>query len=82
VLPDISGFEVLDQLRARPETAEIPVIVNTAKTLTADERERLTSAVDVLTKDLPTRQVAIHRIKEALDKVGATPPRPAEVSHG
>ncbi|MEE8390517.1 MAG: hypothetical protein V3S14_06930, partial [Anaerolineae bacterium] len=37
-LPGMSGFEVLEKLRANAETADIPVIVLTAKTVTAQER--------------------------------------------
>lgn len=41
MMPDVSGFDVVDALRKRPETAEISIIVLTAKTLTAEDRERL-----------------------------------------
>ncbi|MHB8626865.1 MAG: pyridoxal-phosphate dependent enzyme [Aggregatilineales bacterium] len=41
LLPDISGFDLLDQMRAAPDLRSIPVIVLTAKDLTSAERERL-----------------------------------------
>jgi DNA-binding response OmpR family regulator len=37
MLPHIGGWEVLSQMRADPHTADIPVIVMTAKTMPADE---------------------------------------------
>jgi len=41
MLPDISGFDLLDRMRGAPDLAAIPVIVLTAKDLTMAERERL-----------------------------------------
>jgi len=41
MMPEVDGFAVLDAMRADPVTHDIPVIVVTAKTLTADERVRL-----------------------------------------
>jgi adenylate cyclase len=41
MMPEIDGFEVLDALAAHEEWREIPVIVITAKQLSAAERERL-----------------------------------------
>jgi CheY-like chemotaxis protein len=37
----MDGFEFLDALSARPEWHEIPIVVVTAKQLSAAERERL-----------------------------------------
>ena len=45
MLPDISGFDVLDAIKADPATAQIPVFVLTAKDLSQEERERLNGAV-------------------------------------
>jgi signal transduction histidine kinase/CheY-like chemotaxis protein/putative methionine-R-sulfoxide reductase with GAF domain len=41
MMPEMNGFEFLDALGARPEWREIPVVVVTAKPLSAAERERL-----------------------------------------
>jgi signal transduction histidine kinase/CheY-like chemotaxis protein len=43
LMPEPGGFEVLEQLRADPRTAEIPVVVSTSKPLDADERARIES---------------------------------------
>ncbi|MBN2387723.1 MAG: pyridoxal-phosphate dependent enzyme [Anaerolineales bacterium] len=48
MMPEIDGFSVLDALRAKPETANIPVIVATAKELTADEKNRLKGQIQAL----------------------------------
>jgi len=41
MMPDMDGFQVLEALKAKPETAVIPVIVVTAKHLTEAERQRI-----------------------------------------
>ncbi len=44
ILPDLSGFDVLEQMRGTPELQTIPVIIVTAKDLTRAERARLGDA--------------------------------------
>ena len=41
MMPEVDGFQVLEQLRARPATATIPVLVLTARELTPEDRARL-----------------------------------------
>jgi threonine synthase len=48
MMPDVDGFAVLDALRGKPETANIPVIVATAKELTVDEKSRLQGQIQSL----------------------------------
>ncbi|HDQ72442.1 MAG TPA: response regulator [Chloroflexi bacterium] len=48
MLPGKSGFEVLAELQTRTDTADIPVIVLTAKTLTEVERRQLDAQVEGL----------------------------------
>jgi hypothetical protein len=45
LMPGMNGFEFLDELRRRPDCAHVPVVVVTAKDLTADDRRRLNGAV-------------------------------------
>ncbi len=45
LMPDVSGFDVLAQLRARPATADLPVVILTAKDLTPAERSALAQNV-------------------------------------
>jgi CheY-like chemotaxis protein len=47
-MPAVSGFEVVEALRAEPETARIPIIVMTAKRTDAGDRERLDGAVTTI----------------------------------
>ena len=48
MMPEMDGFAVLDALKAKPETASIPVIVSTAKELTAEEKNRLKGQIQAL----------------------------------
>ena len=48
MMPNVDGFQVIDTLKADPELQHIPVVVITAKELTAKERARLNSQVDML----------------------------------
>jgi threonine synthase len=48
MMPEIDGFTVLDALKANPQTASIPVIVVTAKELTAEEKKRLQGRIHSL----------------------------------
>ena len=40
-MPGMDGFAVLDQIRANPAMANIPIVVVTAGDLTDEERQRL-----------------------------------------
>jgi CheY-like chemotaxis protein len=45
MMPQVSGFDVVEGLAARPETAQIPIVVLTAKLVTAEDRELLRGRV-------------------------------------
>ncbi len=48
MMPELDGFSVLDALQTKPETANIPVIVVTAKELTQEEKNRLKGRIQTL----------------------------------
>ncbi len=48
MMPEMDGFAVLDALKTEPQTASIPVIVSTAKELTADEKNKLKGQIQAL----------------------------------
>jgi threonine synthase len=48
MMPGMDGFAVLDAMKAHPDTAEIPVIVASAKELTPEEKSRLTGQIQAL----------------------------------
>jgi GAF domain-containing protein/CheY-like chemotaxis protein len=46
MMPKMDGFEFLNELRARPDWQDIPVVVITAKDLTEEDRNRLNGGVE------------------------------------
>jgi signal transduction histidine kinase/CheY-like chemotaxis protein/CHASE3 domain sensor protein len=48
MMPHVSGFDVVEALGSRPDTADIPIIVLTAKLVTARDRELLRGRVQRL----------------------------------
>jgi len=45
LMPEVSGFDVVEALKAHPETVDIPIIVVTAKEITAADRAALNGHV-------------------------------------
>ena len=45
MMPEVNGFEVVEALRARPETAGIPILVVTAKSVSPEDRTRLNGCI-------------------------------------
>jgi CheY-like chemotaxis protein len=52
-LPDMTGFDLLEQIQAEPELRDVPIVVFTGKELTSEEETRLRSvAKSVVLKDV------------------------------
>jgi len=63
MMPEMDGFQLLDELHARPEWKELPVLVVTAKELTAEDRARLNGHVDrVLQKGSYRKEELIEQV--------------------
>ena len=45
MMPDVNGFDVVEALKAQPDTARIPVVIVTAKHITTEDRARLNGYV-------------------------------------
>ena len=46
LMPDVDGFEVVASLRRDKEMSRVPILIHTAKALTADDRQRLDGKVE------------------------------------
>ena len=70
MMPDISGFDVLERLKADVRYAKIPVIFLTSMNDTAEEaRGYEMGAVDFIKKPF-SKQILLDRIKTVLDAGG------------
>lgn len=71
LLQNMTAFDVLDELKADPATRGIPVVIVTSQLLDADDRKRLAAETEaILSKDSLSRELAINRIRDALQKAG------------
>jgi signal transduction histidine kinase/DNA-binding response OmpR family regulator len=71
VLPGMTAFDVLDELKLDATTRNIPVIIHTSRSLADGERQRLAQdAHAILPKQNLNREVALGRIREVLSKTG------------
>lgn len=71
VMPDLSGIEVLDKLRAS-SLRDIPVVLHTSKVLSDDEANDLRAKVlDLIPKSV-TRDELNRRVRDALLKAGVS----------
>jgi CheY-like chemotaxis protein len=69
MMPEMDGFEFLDELRHNAEWRDIPVVVVTAKDLTEEDHRRLNGEVErVLQKDAPTREAMLREVSNTLTR--------------
>jgi threonine synthase len=68
MMPEMDGFQVLDQLKAEASTERVPVIVVTAKELTAAEKKRLEGHISrLMTKGDFLNEDLLEEISKALN---------------
>jgi CheY-like chemotaxis protein/signal transduction histidine kinase/CHASE3 domain sensor protein len=75
-LPDMSGFDLIEKIKEKPEIKGIPIIVYTGRDLTADEKSilnKLASAVVLKTANSQDRlldetTLFLHRVESKLPK--------------
>jgi CheY-like chemotaxis protein len=71
VMPEMSGFDVLAQLKEDPTTMDIPVVVLTSKTLTEEERRRLAPhALRIFSKAALADGRSVDDLRAALSAAG------------
>ncbi len=81
MLPVMSGIEVCRQIRRRPQTRDLPVIMVTARTEDQDAVRGLnTGADDYITKPF-NMEALLARIRALLRRSGAVPVRGEHVFH-
>jgi len=69
MMPEMDGFEFADRVRQRPEWRLIPIVVVTAKDLSAKERRRLNRSVEsILQKASGTREALLKQMRDLVAK--------------
>jgi CheY-like chemotaxis protein len=78
MMPEMDGFEFSLALRRNPDWRDIPVVVLTAKDLTAEDRARLNGHVEkILAKGAYTQDellAELARVVQACQQVGVSQP--------
>lgn len=70
-MPGIDGFGLVEELKLDPRTKDIPVVVVSAKDITAEERKRLNGQIEAVYQkgSLPTRKFVDQVINVIEDKI-------------
>jgi signal transduction histidine kinase/CheY-like chemotaxis protein len=76
MMPEMDGFQVVEALREREDWRSIPIVVATAKNLTADDRLRLNGYVEkILQKGAYNREALLTEIRHLVTACMARPER-------
>jgi CheY-like chemotaxis protein len=74
LMPDISGFEILRQLRAKPATERLPVLIYTSKVLSEAEKAQLEVwDTKVIRKEDITTRLSAQPFLDWVKSVGLAP---------
>jgi signal transduction histidine kinase/CheY-like chemotaxis protein len=72
-MPGMSGFEVLDRLKAATSTKHIPVVICTSRSLTTMERNELAGkATSILSKEGLDHGAMARELRRVIDRAGMT----------
>jgi CheY-like chemotaxis protein len=73
MMPGVSGFEVVERLKAAPTTRDIPIVILTAKDLTAADRAALNGQIaTVMAKASVTRERFLAELARVLEPAALT----------
>jgi adenylate cyclase len=65
LMPEMDGFEFLEELRKEPANRSIPIVVITAKAIAAEDRRRLNGSVErILLKKDSSREALLHQVRD------------------
>jgi CheY-like chemotaxis protein len=70
LMPDVNGFDVVKALSEHPDTASIPILVVTAKQLTAEHRTKLNACVTSMYKGAFDRDHLRAEVRRAMAMAG------------
>jgi len=75
-MPEFSGTQIVEQLRAHPRTKNIPILINTGTVLNEEERQRLAGHVQSITSKTERESLLteLERLGALSDETAATGP--------
>jgi len=69
MMPEVDGFMVLEELKKRKETRDIPVIILTAKDITDDDKKRLNGSIqDIIGKGNFAHEEVLRDLKNIMER--------------
>lgn len=69
MMPEVDGFMVLEELKKRRETRDIPVIILTAKDITSDDKKRLNGSIqDIIGKGNFAHEEVLRDLKNIMER--------------
>ena len=82
LMPEMDGFEFLDELRRRPDWRRIPVVVITSKELTEEDRRHLNGGVArIIQKGALSFDELLRAVRALAGDASATAPPPVVAGH-
>jgi signal transduction histidine kinase/CheY-like chemotaxis protein len=78
LMPDVDGFEVVEQLRADRDVADVPIVVLTSKEMTRADHERLTGRISFLAQKGTFRGGELSDLLSRLASAPTVPPEGAQ----
>ncbi len=72
MMPEVDGFMVLEELKKKEETRDVPVIILTAKDITDEDKKRLNGSIEgLITKGLFAQDEILKDLKNIVERRGA-----------
>lgn len=72
MMPEVDGFMVLEEIKKREETRDVPVIILTAKDITDEDKKRLNGSIEgLITKGLLAQDEILKDLKNIVERRGA-----------
>jgi len=78
-MPEVDGFEFLSRMREREEWRDIPVVVVTARDLTAADRQRLSGSIESIVQKTGSEDMLL-QVRTTLARCTRRPLQPADAA--
>ena len=67
LMPEVTGFDVVEELRGHPQGKDIPIVIYTGKELTAEDRRRLNGRIEAIApKALTSKEELLGKLERMI----------------